>query len=354
MLVNMLKELITSLSILVISKEDEVTTYVGKEYLGYCKKLQVVESLEKAKTMCDHQEIDLVVINVDRFGRESLAFVEQNIKKHAQQSIIVSARQFNDVSIVTQFANLGVAGFISKTLAIEEIFPMLFRVSHRIYEYSILKHYVKDLEEQIIAALHIPCKENCPRESTLKQHIKPIQIPVINDGFDFFPTTEENNFVSAPKLEPSIYQDYFSYLMGDDRDELHDILSEIDVLLLSASTQTFVHDSYQVGLLGGMLSRFGNTLMHYQFFSDTGIAIIGLGQTMVTHCDGMGSKGKDFDAFLSGFCSVLQNFMDEVWQKEAEDPKFFNDSIINDAQMICSLIVPSHSNQSDDDDLIFF
>lgn len=351
MIINMLKELVASLSILVISDKDEVNSYIGKEYLKYCKKLKIVETIQEAQKFCDYEEVELVVINADRFGRESLLFVEQSIKKNMQRHIIVSARQFGDTSILVQFANLGVNGFISKSSPIEEVFPMLLRVCNQMHEHAMMKHYMRDLEEQITQVLNIPaCSKECPREATLAKHIKPTQV---DDSFDFFPDATEQTPPSFVKQDQSIYQDYFTFLMGDDRDELHDVLSEIDVLLLNTTTQTFVHDSHQVALLGEMLSRFGNTLMHYQFFSDTGIAIIELGQTIVTHRENMGNKGSDFDALLSGFCSVLLNFMNEVWEKEAEDPKFFNDSIINDAQMICTLVAPSISNQADDD-LIFF
>lgn len=353
MLINILKELISFLSILVISKEEEVHAYIGEEYLRYCKKLKIVETLDEAQNMCNNDVIDLMVINTDRFGRDSLRFIEQNIKHHPQQSIIVSARQFNDASVLIQLTNLGVAGFISKNLAIEEIFPMLLRVCNKIHEHSMLKHYVKDLEEQIAEALHIPCRKDCPRESTLTRHKLPLNILNTKEDLDFFPTTLPDYLPSNAKVDQSIYQDYFSFLTGEDRDELHDILCEIDVLLLNASTKTFVQNSYQLELLGEMFRRFGNTLMHYQFFSDTGLAIIELGQTIVTYRENMGNKGSDFDAVLSGFCSVLLNYMHEVWEKEADDPKFFNDSIINDAHMICSLVVPSSSNQTDDD-LIFF
>ena len=337
----MLKELITSLSILVVSYKDETRSYIGKDYLKFCKKLQIVETLEEAKNICDSEEIELIVVNADLFGRKTLEFVEQNIKNNMHQHIIVSARQFNQPSILIQFANLGVDGFISKSSPLEEVFPMLLRVCTQIQEQSILTHYVKDLEEQV--------KEMSQISSITIKHEAPIHT---HEEFELFPSTTTYNSSG----ESSVYKDYFTFLMGDDKDELHDILSEIDVLVLNVQNQSFGNNAELLIILGGMLSRFGNTLMHYQFFSDAGIAIVELGQTIVSNSQIEGSKVHQFDTFVSGFCAVLQNFIDEVWEKEASDPKFYNDSIVTDAQMICEFIVPSqsHSSAQETDDLIFF
>ena len=328
----MLKEIVTTLSILVISKEDEVFSYIGEKYLKYFKKLQVAQSIEEAKESLTHQSSDLIIINIDIFGRETVAFIEEIMKNYPFVHVLISAFKYNDIEVVIKFANLGVSGFISKSTPIESTFGMMLRVCNQIHEQQIMQHYVQELEAQIFTE-----SSSCVKE----------QITSFKQG-EITPVVQND----------SIYKDYFTFLMPDDRDELRDVLSEIDVLLVDTSSQTLFNSPEKASSLGDMLSRFGNILMHYQFFSDTGICILELGQMIVTHSDEatLGNRGNDLDIFLSGFCSVLQNFIDEVWEKEAEDPKFYNDSIINDAQMICSLIAPSELNSSEEesDDLIFF
>ena len=327
----MLKEIVATLSILVISKEEEVFSYIGEKYLKHFKKLQVAQSIEEAKESLTRQASDLIIINIDIFGREAVSFTEEIMKNYPFVHVLISAFKYNDVEVVVKFANLGVSGFISKSTPIESTFGMMLRVCNQIHEQQIMKHYVQELETQIFTE----------SSSYIKEQITPV-------------VQEEINLVMQTD---SIYKDYFTFLMGDDRDELCDVLSEIDVLLVDTSSQTLSNSPEKASSLGEMLSRFGNILMHYQFFSDTGICILELGQMLVTHSETtLGHRGNDLDIFLSGFCSVLQNFIDEVWEKEAEDPKFYNDSIINDAQMICSLIAPSELNSSEQetDDLIFF
>lgn len=357
-IINMLYEFAASLSIMVVNEEEDVRSYLGEEYLSRCKKIMFAPTIEEALSKNQNETIDVIIINVDRFGRDVFHLIDEILKKDIYQRILVSARQFNDPEILLKLSNRGVSGFINKSLALSEFFPLLLRVCKQVHDRSLLVHYVQDLEEQIVEALYIPCRAECPRAPILSKHLKPVP-NFESDDFEFFPTPPNAavcNVVSTPTTEKKMYKDYFRFLMIDDREELHDQLSDIDTLLFNAFGESQIADVQYIGVLGNALARFGNILMHYQFFSDTGICIIELGQTINEKCTIVAEKSSDFEPLLSGFCSVLQTFIAQVWDKEAEDPKFFNDSIINDAQMITNLIIPPaiSVNSANDDDLIFF
>lgn len=360
---DVLYEFTASLTIMFVNEEEDVRCYLGEEYLSRCKKIMFAPSIEEALTKQSQETIDLVVINIDRFGRDALHLIREMLKKDIYQRILVSARQFNDPEIVMKLTNLGVVGFVNKSIPLSEFFPLLLRVFMQVHDRSLLVHYVKALEEQIMEALYVPCKIDCPKASILSKHIAP-ESEMIDDGFEFFPTPPTScshapsacNTEPTPTVDKSIYKDYFSFLMIDDKEELHDQLSDIDTLLFNSFGEDQIADVQYISVLGDALARFGNILMHYQFFSDTGMCIIELGQTISEKCTIVAEKGSDFEPLLSGFCSVLQAFIAQVWEKEAEDPKFFNDSIVNDAGMIISMIAPplKNSNTANDDDLIFF
>lgn len=350
---NMIKELAASLSILVVGDEEQMRSYVGKAYLVFLKNIQIASNLETANTALKNQKIDLVVVGLDRFGNDAMVFIERLLKKDPYQKVIASARQFYDVSTVVKLSNLGVCGFIDKSLPIEEFFSMLIRTYQAIHDFSMLTHYVNDLEAQILEALYIPCRKDCPRVPVLKRHLHEEKI-VVDETFEFFPTPQAST--SFANVDTLIYQDYFSYLMLDDKEELHDILNDMDVVLLSNYGVVTLNDAHQLEMISDAFARFGNILMHYQFFSDTGMALIELGQMMKEHRMVLSERSDEFEPLLGGFCSVLMTFLIEVWGKEANDPKFFNDSIINDAKTISSLISPSAVSAANDtnDDLIFF
>jgi hypothetical protein len=356
MFTDVLYEFTASLTIMFVNEEEDVRCYLGQEFMSRCKKVIFAPSVEEALAKQSQETIDLVILNIDRFGKEASYLIAEMLKKDIEQKILISAWQFNDPSIVMTLVNLGAVGFVNKSLPITESFSLLTRVFAQAHDRSLLVHYVQTLEEQIVEALYIPCRADCPRAPVFSRHLRPAPIPE-NDEFEFFPTppTSCSAVVSTPTVEKAMYKDYFKFLMLDDREELHDQLSDIDTLLFNAFGEDHIADVQYICVLGDAIARFGNILMHYQFFSDTGICIIELGQNISEKCTIVAEKSGDFEPLLSGFCSVLQTFIAQVWDKEAEDPKFFNDSIINDAQMITTMITPpAISVSSDNDDLIFF
>ena len=356
MVINMLHEFVASLTIMFVNDEDDVRSYLGEEHMSSCKKIIFASSVEEALTKQRQETIDLVVINIDKIGRDVFFLIREILKKDIYQRILVSARQLNDPEIVMKLANFGVVGFVNKSIPLNEFFLLLVRVFTQVHESLVLRQYVRDLEMQMEEALNTPChRAGCPRVPILSRPLDlPAENQVLVDDFEFFPTPPQN----APEMavDKSTYKDYFHFLMVDDKEELHDQLSDIDTLLFNAFGESQIADVQYIGVLGNALARFGNILMHYQFFSDTGMSIIELGQSISDKCTIVAEKSSDFEPLLSGFCSVLQAFIAQVWDKEAEDPKFFNDSIINDAHMIARMITPSDisATATNDDDLIFF
>ena len=363
---KMLYELVAQLSVLVVNDAEEVESYLGKEHMARFKKLHYALSLQESLDIYEKEHIDLVVINIDRLGRESFDLIEAILKKDIYQKIIVSGRRLHESAVLLELANAGVAGFINKSMELTDAYPMFLRIFRQISDRALLVHYIDALEKQTHEALSIPCRMDCPKAVVLNKHIFMHPLPEISvtpvvetvdsvddDDFEFFPTFAPSSTVV---VDDSMYQDYFSFLQSDDYEELHDQLSDIDTFFFSAFNSRYV-DVGNVVLLGQTFARFGNVLMHYQFFSDTGMVIIELGTTIADKCDVIGRRGNEFEPLISGFCSVLQTFMAEVWAQEAQNPKFFNDSIMNDARMIIDMIVPpiaSVSSSASDDDLIFF
>lgn len=361
--VKMLYEFVSLLRILIIGEEENARAYLGDEHLSHCKKLMFASTADEALGMYEAEQIDLVIINLEKCGRDTFLLISQIFKKDIYQRILVSSSRFNDAEIVLKLSNAGVSGFINKSLDVNESFSLFMRVFMQIHDRNMLVHYVKDMEEQILEALYVPCKADCPRDGILHKHTIPAP-EMIDDDFEFFPTpptscsnaSSANNTAPIPTVDKSMYKDYFSFLMLDDKEELRDQLSDIDTFLFNAFGESQIADVQYISVLGHAIARFGNILMHYQFFSDTGMFIIELGQTISEKSTIIAEKSGDFEPLLSGFCSVLQAFIAQVWDKEAEDPKFFNDSIMSDARMITDAITPPvmSFNSTDDDDLIFF
>jgi hypothetical protein len=234
-------------------------------------------------------------------------------------------------------------------------------VCWNIHDRAVLMHYVEMLENQQGKALDVSCRKECPMKIELKPvlEFKPTQPePIVlmadddDDDFMFFPDTAS---ITDTAVDNSLYEDYYSFLEYDDREELHDQLGDIDAALLNAFSDQGGDPQY-IARLGTSLMRYGNVLLHYQFFSDMGTSILEFGKMINDEAESIAERSSDLELLISGFCSGLQTYMHEVWDKNSDNPKFFNDSIVNDAQTIMSMMAPSQAsaNNDDEDDCFFF
>lgn len=344
MYLKSLKENGSQLSVLIVDEICEYRDLLNEKLSKYFKKIFYASSSEEALSLHKNERFNIVLIDIDKETIDGLDLITQIQTIDANQSIFVYSDHIENSSLLIKLLNLGVSCFINKSEELEDYYKVFSKVCKQLCEQKMLIYYVAELE-----------KSNYEFISSSKI--------IEEDDFEFFPTPskEEDDFeffpmpavqTSVPTEQDSLYNDYFNLLDADDREDLHDLLIDIDTTLINAFMDTGA-DSTAIAKLGALLIRYGNVLMHYQFFSDMGTAILEFGKVISDESEKVAIQEATFHSLISGFCSGLQGFMIEVWGKNSDNPKFFNDSIINDAVVIKEMIIPP-AVVDNDDDLVFF
>lgn len=354
MYAKILKETASQLTLLVVENDRESQAVIGQSLDPFFKEIEYAANEQEGLAFCRSEKFDLVLIDMDTVSGDTHRFIRDVQKRDAFQAIVVYSARGDDAELLLKLVNSSIAGFIPSSATSDEMVKILSNVCGRIYERAMLMHYIEILEAQQEKAISVSCRSECPMKVELKP-IVPIVLPTMqttveDDDFMFFP--EPSACESAEPADSSLYQDYFSFLEYDDREELHDQLGDIDASLLDAFNDRG-GDPLYISRLGTSLMRYGNVLLHYQFFSDMGTSILEFGKMISDECESIAARSDDLELLISGFCSGLQTYMVEVWDKNSDNPKFFNDSIINDAGTIMGMIAPS-SAADNDDDLVFF
>lgn len=355
MYAKILKESASGLSLLMIENDRAGQEAVGKNLSPFFKRIDFVTHQEEASKRYRTEKYDLILIDLDTFEGEICRFIDKIHRYDLFQALAVCGSRTDDAELMLKLINSQIACFIPKPSQNDSLYQILSKVCNKIHDRAILMHYVETLEHQQDKAIAVSCREKCPMKAELKpkEEIKPSDpTPQEEEDDDFFFFPDTASIAASSSEDVSMYQDYFRFLDGDDHEELHDLISDIDSALLSAFDGS-EGDRNEIARLGSILMRYGNVLLHYQFFSDMGTAILEFGKSISDYADDVANRSGDLSMLISGFCSGLQTFLNEVWEKESENPKFFNDSIINDAQTIISMIVPAPSAE-ENDDLIFF
>jgi DNA-binding NarL/FixJ family response regulator len=359
MYAKILKESASELTLLAVENCPMSRDAIGKNLDRFFKGITYVSSGEEALWLYKSEKFDLILVDIDTFEGDAYRFID-NVHRHDLfQALAVCSSRIDDAELLLKLLNSQIDCFIPKPSESNTLYQILSKVCGKIHDRSVLMHYIETLENQHESAISVSCRSGCPMKVELKpiEEIKPPQ-PTPHeeeeDDFMFFPEPA----ASAPVIseDTSIYNDYFSFLDFDDREELHDQLSDVDSSLLNAFSDNG-GDTQYIARLGNSLMRYGNVLLHYQFFSDMGTSILEFGKTISDNAEMIAERSSEFQMLIGGFCSGLQTYMSEVWDTESTNPKFFNDSIISDATTIIGMMAPpkeSEGGGDDDDDLFFF
>ncbi len=342
---KIIKEAVSELNILVIDESDNSKIFLTESISHFFNSTTYLSNLNDTLATYKQGKYDIVWFNIDELEEYGLDVVNEIRNDNEMQPIVVfTAENKYYYNILSDLINLNIHGFINAGITSRnELYKLLSSVCTKIYNRQLFMHYVEELE-------------NFQNDISKINNIHSEESQSEDDDFIFFPdipfeTKEEQS------TDESIYEDYFSYLLLDDKEELIDLMNDMDAAMMDAfnGSENSISSIYKVG---SIFVRFGNILMRYQFFSDIGSAIIELGNSLESNVNEVKSKADTLNMLISGFCSGLNTFISEVWETESNNPKFFNDSIINDLSLIMEMIIApiSTQNQSADngDDLMFF
>jgi CheY-like chemotaxis protein len=358
MYAKILKETASQLTLLSVESDLHCRESIDKNLSRFFKEITHVSTSQEVWNLYRIQKFDLILMDIDTLGDNIYQCISTLQKHDPFQAITAISTRSDDSKLLLNLLNSHFSGFITKPSTPDQMYKVLSKVSEQVYDRKILLHYLEVLEGYHDAAINVSCRSGCPMKAELKpiheikivQPSKPEVAAVEEDDFFFFPEPSLSSL--AESVDISLYQDYFSFLEHDDREELNDQLGDIDACLLNAFDANGGDCEY-IARLGNSLMRYGNVLLHYQFFSDMGTSILEFGKTISDNSEMIAERSSDFQMLISGFCSGLQTYMSEVWEKESENPKFFNDSIINDATTIMWMVAPPKASDGDDD-LFFF
>ncbi len=328
---KILKECGANTTILIVDEDCKYRALLGEKYLKYFKKIIYAPNSNEALPLYKDEKFDIVILDIDKESVNGLDLIHRIQRIDLNQSIFVYSEQTENFSLIIDLLNLGVECFIEKSKQLESYIKIFAQVTKKNCERKMLMLYLDELERAQIELL--------ATQNTVVQE----------DDFDFFPTTIPN---TEATINTSLYKDYFNLLDNDDKEDLYDLLTDIDTTLINAFTDTGANSEY-ITKLGSLLIHYGNVLMSYQFFSDMGMAILEFGQDISNMSQKVAEQADIFHSLISGFCSGLQVFLTEVWEKDSDNPKYFNDSIINDARLISEMIIPPVVTNNEDD-LVFF
>ncbi len=316
-----LKQVTQDLTVLYVEDEKMIRDGLLGSLKQLFKEVEVAEDGAIGWELYQNARFHLVITDISMPNMDGITMISHIMEKNPEAHIIVTSAQ-NDAEKLLTLINLGVDRFLTKPINKLNLINALYAVCTSIVNKRQIKAYHLELEQKI-RLLNTQMK---------KEHVKTKQACLVDE-----------------KKSAQIYDDYFSFLVQEDIDELIDLNEELDSDILLAFQNDRIDPTY-VTRLSSRYNRYGHVLCRYIAFNDIGSQIQLMSNELDVHQQTFIDNSLSILELLESFNFTLITFRKNVLEKESAQPTFYNPSILSDITMISNLL----SQIEVDGDIEFF
>jgi len=316
-----LKQVTQDLSVLYVEDEKMIRDGLQGSLKQLFKEVEVAEDGAIGWELYKNSRFHLVITDISMPNMDGITMISHIMEKNPEAHIIVTSAQ-NDAEKLLTLINLGIDRFLTKPINKLNLINALYTVCSSITNKRKIKAYHLELEQKI-RLLNTQMK---------KEHVKTKQAQLIDE-----------------KKSSQIYDDYFSFLVREDVDELIELNEELDSDILLAFQNDRIDPTY-VTRLSQRYNRYGTVLCRYLAFNDIGTQMHFMSNELDTHQQTFIEHSSSILELLESFNFTLITFRQNVLEKESPDPTFYNPSILSDITIISNLL----SQIEVDGDIEFF
>ena len=143
---------------------------------------------------------------------------------------------------------------------------------------------------------------------------------------------------------------YYDILLQDDKDELKDLSDELENFIAMMFQNESLNIEY-IQKLSNIYKKYAALLNSYNEFYEIASTLNIFSNLIITldskFLEDVGQTGIFFESLQLTF----ESFRKSTWEKEANDPKFYNASLNNDIQLIIDYL---EGNEAQENEIEFF
>ena len=313
-----LKEYTAPLTVLYVEDEEWLRNSMESTLQKLFKRTIVASNGQEALDLFKKEPIDLIITDINMPVMNGVELIESVQKELKQDPMIIVLSAHNDSEMLTELINLGIDQFINKPLDKQIMINALYKVCRIIYDRQIVISY-DDLREKELKAIQ--------RKSKVLEH-KLNQL-----------AAEKNKSILKEDNEEEILlqSDYFKDLIVDDKDELKDLSIELDNFSLLMVQYEKFNQNY-IPKISKAYQKYASVLNAYPDFYDIGQKLMEFSQCMLRLEDKFMKDVNQTGIFLESLQVTLNSFIKNVWDKQIENPRFYNASLISDIQLVINFL----------------
>lgn len=316
-----------NLNVLYVEDDEELRKSTFKLFKNYFSEIDVAvdgqDGLDKYKDyMLEHEHgYDLVISDISMPNMDGLEMAAHILQESYQQSIIFVTAH-NEIKNLQKSIDLGISGFITKPMDMEQIKRVLYRVSQAIYNKKILElHY--DIIKKSNVELE---RKNQELEKSLR---------VLNTMIEKSSIVKDKEYLKIPDGEFNVQINRFIENDLSNVKKIHEEI-EADISLVINTNNYFSGEN--VSEIANDFEKYALILSKYSIFDDLSESMQNFSvASKINPLPVDESNIYKIYVFLESYMFVLGKWIDDIESTSEEKLSILNASLIKDLEIIVSM-----------------
>ncbi|MCD4668790.1 MAG: response regulator [Sulfurimonas sp.] len=327
-----LKVLSSSLNILYAEDEEILREGMQSTLKKLFKNVFIAKNGQEAVEIFKKEDIDIILTDINMPIMDGIELITQ-INKLQDNPIIIVLSAHNESKLLQKLINIEVNNFLNKPVEKDKLIKILYKNASIVNNKKLLQDYSKKLEDENEAM----ARKNKILEQKLNQLARQTN------------KTQANN--KTKKIEKNKIDDsYYSTILKDDKDELKELSQDLETYITMMFQNENLHVSY-IEKLSNVYKKYASVLNSYPEFYEIS-NFLNEFSNIITVLDNkfledINQTGIYFESLQHTFETFRQN----IFEKEAKNPRFYNASLINDIQLIIDFL---ENKESQNNEIEFF
>jgi YesN/AraC family two-component response regulator len=319
-----LRELSSTLNILYVEDEEILREAMQNTLSKLFMSVYTAKNGQEAFELFKKEDIDLVMTDINMPIMGGIELIETIHRYTDKDPKIIVLSAHNESKLLSKLINMGVNNFLNKPVDKELMIHLFYNTCQAIVNQKLLSQYQVRLEEELIVIE----RKNKILEQKLKQFAHQANK---NEVYENKKSQEEIQKVRASD------DNYFETLLADDKDELRDLSYDLDNYIAMLFTGEGLNTDY-LEKLSSAYKKFASILNSYPEFFDIALALVEFAESILHLEEKFMKNLNQTGIYFESLQMTLENFRQNVWEREAQNPRFYNASLRIDIQGIIDFL----------------
>ena len=270
------------------------------------------------------EDIDIVITDINMPIMGGIELIESIHRYTEKDPKIVVLSAHNESKLLSRLINMGVNNFLNKPVDKQVMINLLFQACKSISNQKLLIEYQIKIEEK----LEVVRRKN----KILEQKLNQLAFQVNKNELHVNNVSQETK-----NEEKQNTQDYFETLLTDDKEELIDLSYELDNFIAMLFKEDSLNENY-LQRLSTTYEKYASILNSYPEFSSVAISLSDFAKTILSLENKFMENLNQTGIYFESLQMTLENYRQNIWDKEAQDPRFYNASLKMDIQLIIDFL----------------